>query len=336
MTIDRICRICWNSSNWQHPTGEAARIESDPSYVKRFGFGHEEWLFRSGWLIGGDRYSYLQPIGKFRDAYVGHAMNLLLYTITPEKRRLWVGILRNAFVPDNDEIDRAAKEFRRLGWIREMQKDCRLRGIPPEPLNTPIPYELLNIRFRPADAEIFDPMPQMRGDSSFGRRYHPMIWSGILPDEIGDTSDHVAPSDDDPTRSESARTRAAQQGYTYDPDHVRIQNRVYEILCARFGKKRVGYESRCVDLRLDTGKEIVYFEVKTNPTARKCIREALGQLLEYSGYPGRTRAHRLVVVARAAATAQDRTYVQELRTRYGIPIEYAQYDEEDSALEGWN
>ena len=54
-------RICWNSKGWVFPLGEAKELEAG-TYVARFGFGHEEWLFNFAWLIDGYHYSFLQPV----------------------------------------------------------------------------------------------------------------------------------------------------------------------------------------------------------------------------------------------------------------------------------
>src|SRR5439155_11622950 len=45
-----------------------------------------------------------------------------------------------------------------------------------------------------------------------------------------------------------------------------------------------------------TRHEVVFFDVKTEPTVKLCIRAAVGQLLEYSYYPSEERATNLIVV----------------------------------------
>jgi hypothetical protein len=49
------------------------------------------------------------------------------------------------------------------------------------------------------------------------------------------------------------------------------------------------YENAFVDLSIQTSEGDVLFELKTAPTARTCIREALGQLLDYAHYAERGR-----------------------------------------------
>jgi hypothetical protein len=56
----KITRIAYNSSGWIRPTGDAKKDEAAGSYNSDYGFGHEEWLFRSEWQIDGGRYAFLQ------------------------------------------------------------------------------------------------------------------------------------------------------------------------------------------------------------------------------------------------------------------------------------
>jgi hypothetical protein len=81
-----------------------------------------------------------------------------------------------------------------------------------------------------------------------------------------------------------------------------------------------------IDVSVHDGGERVYYEIKTATSAQACIREALGQLLEYSCWPGATRADRLVVVGEAACNDTAKAYVECLRKDFSLPIEYKQFD----------
>ncbi len=90
-TLTYLSRICWNSEGWRWPTDEAARLESEHSFVSINGFGHEEWLLNSAWQVDNWRYGFLQPVNNARPSRVSNTMNILLYTISPAKDRLYVG-----------------------------------------------------------------------------------------------------------------------------------------------------------------------------------------------------------------------------------------------------
>lgn len=50
---DRFIRICYNTEDWQFPTGDARDLEVKLSFAAMNGYGHEEWLFRYEWMLSG-------------------------------------------------------------------------------------------------------------------------------------------------------------------------------------------------------------------------------------------------------------------------------------------
>lgn len=128
----KYCRICWNSANWTKPTREAASLET-ASYVTRHGVGLEEWLFDMAWPVqgyGGGKEAYssgfLQPIGKFRKgAFARKTIDVCLYTVDPTRQKLFVGVIRNLYVPDDDECAWAVQEWDRSGRLRKMRQDLK-------------------------------------------------------------------------------------------------------------------------------------------------------------------------------------------------------------------
>ena len=315
---DKFSRICWNTAGWRKPTGDAAGVETGQTYVATHNFGHEEWLFNYEWLINGFRYGFLQPIGKFYNKYMGKSCSILLYTVTPEQETLLVAEIINAYIPEEDELDHVLRRYERSGWIDSIRADVKAVGGDLKVLDNPKPVEVANIRFRPENARIFDPMPRVTGQYRFARKprfYHPFNWDGNFPDV---ETEFPPNDDDDPTRSERERIRAAQEGVRVDPRHIRLQNRLYQNLCEKYGKSNVQYEKNYVDLMLYDSMGCTYFEIKMDTTVKRCIRSALGQLLEYAHYPTDSRARRLVVVGDVFPTDDDRFYISLLREKYQI------------------
>lgn len=134
-----------------------------------------------------------------------------------------------------------------------------------------------------------------------------------------------AEDDISPERSEVERARAAQKATKYDPRHVRLQNKLYRSLCARYGRSAVLYEEGFVDLTLVQDGHVTFIEVKTEPTVKSGIRSAFGQLLEYAHYPNLSKADTLLAVGDAIPTADDIAYLQHIRNTYGLPIYYTQW-----------
>ena len=326
---DKFCRVCWNTSGWRIPTGE--RIETGDSYVSTYGFGHEEWLFNYEWMIDGFRYGFLQPIGKHLPAYYGHQCSIALYTFTPDKQTLLVGTIANAYIPEINELQDVLETYRTRGWLNQMREQVTNVGGEVGDLENPNPQAIANIRFVPEDVTIFDPRPRVTGDHTIVRnlRYHPFNWLDNFP-----ITDIQPPpyNEDDPRRSEHERTRAAQEASSIDPRHTRLQNRLYQHLCNTHGRERVHYEKNYVDLSLCLPDGNVFFEIKMEPSAKRCIRLAVGQLLEYSHYPTNRRAERLVVVGDAPASQDDQVYLVHLRETYRLPIYYSRFSWEDDEL----
>lgn len=106
-----------------------------------------------------------------------------------------------------------------------------------------------------------------------------------------------------------------------------IQRQLKELLLSE-GWEQVLLEARigarAVDAVALRAKEMWFFEVKTAPSVRACIREAVGQLLEYALWPGATAPTRLVVVGEPSLGPDARAYLNQLNQRFPIPIEYRQ------------
>ncbi|MBA3312141.1 MAG: hypothetical protein H0T47_02445 [Planctomycetaceae bacterium] len=98
---------------------------------------------------------------------------------------------------------------------------------------------------------------------------------------------------------------------------------------AAVGKSNVGVEIRSgcgtrIDVVTRNGDSYWFFEIKTAHSPRACIREAIGQLLEYSFWPGAQEAARLVIVGESPLDSEAEEYLNRLRERFDIPVYYEQ------------
>ena len=128
----------------------------------------------------------------------------------------------------------------------------------------------------------------------------------------------------------SAKTTLREREVEIDLRQKQIQIALHEVLARKFGKRNVSVEQRIpkrfVDLAVRKGKELWYYEVKAARPAKQSIREGLGQLLEYSYWPGMKEANRLIIVGEEASNVDSRRYVSILRARFKIPVEYLQFN----------
>jgi hypothetical protein len=159
--MNKYCRICWNTGSWRGPTGEAAKLETGDSYVRQRGFGHEEWLFNFSWLQPGPkgtsgkcRYARLQPIAKYQGKYEKQTFNVFLYTVTPDKSRMAVAIIKDVFVPPPEELEEAYEYMRARDWLTEMEDDLSSLGISTKELRRRA-RNTINVRFSRAAVKFF-------------------------------------------------------------------------------------------------------------------------------------------------------------------------------------
>ncbi len=112
-------------------------------------------------------------------------------------------------------------------------------------------------------------------------------------------------------------------------NHDKLKNRLYDEKIREHGKENVGTENpsgngQFIDLVVKKGSEFYFYEIKTHDTDRLCIREAIGQLLEYSYWPGCKTAKRLVVAGKPELTEEGKKYLEKLRKKLNIPVYYEQ------------
>lgn len=119
--------------------------------------------------------------------------------------------------------------------------------------------------------------------------------------------------------------------------HNKLQKTLHSILTQKYGEDNVGTENDTgrgsrVDLIVRNGNRHIYYEIKTNPNIRECLREGIAQLIEYSYWPGGNEAEALVVVSENPFTPDARRYLVMLRERFHLPIFYQYLDLANGSL----
>jgi hypothetical protein len=324
------CRICWNENGWRYPSGSTSK---DGGYAGKNGFGHEEWLFNFSWIADdGSHYAFLQPVSKVRKNRIGESLNLLLWTIAPDGKRFEAGRISNCRILTPEEAQRGLNEHKKKGWFRQMQKDVEAVDGRKEELDYP---GLFNVRFRREDAAVTDPpvpfakLPRKIAGRS--ARYQLM--------KVDDADLRSLPAD----RSREGTTdlpddlggtvKGPSGQVSVDPQEKRLQKRLMELLQVRFGKKNVsregGFGPAQFDLVVRNGQRTILIEMKAYADARRAIREALGQILEYVFFYPRTlnlvENVDLFIVAPAPMSEPASNYMNLLRTRFMIPVRYCSF-----------
>ena len=106
------------------------------------------------------------------------------------------------------------------------------------------------------------------------------------------------------------------------PLHRELAVRFEKWLGSR-GFRDVRREQERVDVRFSRDKHTFLAELKIcyDLNTRQAIREALGQVLEYSHYSGRTAAEQWWIILDQEPTAEDAGYIERLRHQYLMPVQ---------------
>ena len=320
--MDYLSRICFNQSGWTRPDGSAVGMEINTFYAEH-GHGHEEWLFRSEWQLGGWQYGFLQGVNNSRARFEGsdELNDVTLFTLTPEGRR-YVAVIRDLECLSLQQSEAVFVEFEERGWIAQMQQEVEEAG----GVNAGIAsYEWLNVRFRLAQVEWFPPQSFASADDYIHnlKRYqmNTVPTNIVVPDPGRQLSKRKPSAGDLNTQSYH---RGGSEGRECTPEHKMMQNLLASQLRREFPLGEVLVESNFIDVMLLTDEERVLYEIKSDLSARAVMRLAIGQLLEYAfrAPVEDKRALRLVIVGRIALNEVDRAYLNYLRTRFELPLEY--------------
>lgn len=118
--------------------------------------------------------------------------------------------------------------------------------------------------------------------------------------------------------------------------HNEIQSALLEHLESLYGDSVSGEQQTVdgtyIDVAVHQNGEYTYYEIKTGLSAQSCIRAALGQLLEYFYWPRATSATRLVIIGEAPLDEHARAYLEKLRERFSLTLEYRRFDMDSSRL----
>jgi hypothetical protein len=131
-------------------------------------------------------------------------------------------------------------------------------------------------------------------------------------------------------RAASASATLAERQLNITLRHNLMQAALCRRLISEHGEANVADEQPSglgtkIDVVLRTGtQQYWYYEIKTASSPRGCLREALGQILEYSFWPGAREASRLVVCGESALDTDGAEYLRQLQTRFNLPIAYEQ------------
>ncbi|QNP52072.1 hypothetical protein H9L05_19615 [Hymenobacter qilianensis] len=340
---NRLARICWNTLGWQRPSGAEGKSTAVGSHESSSfaGFGAEEWLFNFERLLQGYHYGFLQPLntGKERSTYEGQTFDIRLFTRNESTGTyFYAGRIRNAIVLTAQERQEAELAYKRKKWYTTMEDDLVAVGASGKIDMGEFAPGPFNLRFKPEDVErpdTDDGLLLIDNIEDWSRSQRYVLFHDFAPLTPGDLSPvgirHVAlkPAVGSPIQQRTRQTQARL--IELEGLHDQVQEKLIKQLKKEFPGDLIAREA-CImpdKKRLDVVRERangqqVFYEVKVLPTLRACIREALGQMLEYAHWGNNDLSEELVIVSYHAPTTIAKEYLQKLVDKYGLPISYQQ------------
>ncbi|WFC62632.1 hypothetical protein EWH21_13195 [Pseudomonas sp. REST10] len=128
-----------------------------------------------------------------------------------------------------------------------------------------------------------------------------------------------------PKKTGVVSVNVAHLTFTMKLEHNELQTKLHRLLADEYGEDNVVTEHDYVDALVVNGSEHILYEIKTAPTAKLCIRQAISQLLEYAYWPGSAfTVAKLIIVASADPTLESESFLRLLRERFNLPVYYQQ------------
>lgn len=327
----KLARICWNDHCWQRPSGRDGKTKNKDAFEYRTGYGHEEWLFDTSKVIDGYHYGFIQAVAANRERLADEPFQLSLYAIDNRtKQRWWLGTICQVEVVGSEESGRVYDRYDELGWLDQMRNELRAVEVDLKDFCKNVTRaNFAVLKFRVDDLELLDePLEFKYGDPAVTSDYYNLknfVGEPVLQarrNEFVFKAGHNPPTD---------KKRVVYSSHERDANnyHNHVQKELFAKLSAEYGKSEVGTENNTgagsrVDLVVRIGKKFALYEIKTGPSLRACVREAIGQLLEYRHVIGHARIKKLVVVSPHAPDDWTEKYLDFMREEHSLPIHYEQ------------
>lgn len=309
--LKRIVRLCWNENAWERPSGPIGKSGSKGhAFEKDKGYGYEEWLFNARHEIDGYRYGFIQSFNK--GGHHGQRFEVSAYAIQNLghfNQYHWIGKFPAIEVLTVHQQSWALKEFKNRGWMDQMRGELQKVGIADFDFGPIADEYIINVRYRSEpDSFIRYPEPIMIEDPEQeigGNRHYVLLpkksWSVLDEVPLGKFTFHEGHID---TLTGERTAKRSATDYLMRLKHKEIQKKIYLQLTEEYSgtSRKLGTENRTpfgksIDMVVACPENGTYFyEIKTCRSALQCIREALGQLLEYSCYIQNAHAKHLVVI----------------------------------------
>lgn len=245
--------------------------------------------------------------------------------------------IKNVIVTTPSESKKIYKIYKKNKWLHEMESQLKdveadvddFKKIPPEYFST--------IKFKPSDLNLLnEPQQFSHQDPAVTSDYYNLKNKELDPQLIQRNFIFIPGHN---KGKESTKRSYSESSKNKDLFHNRMQNAIYEQLCLEYGENNVGTEqdtgfgSRIDIATKNSQGAITFYELKTSNSVRQCVREGLSQLMEYSFFPDKSNASKLIIISQNRIDSDTKKYLKKLREEFNIPVYYQQFNTEINRLD---
>ncbi len=129
-------------------------------------------------------------------------------------------------------------------------------------------------------------------------------------------------------KSETPFERSATSSVKVNLVHNRIQNRFLKYLMTTYPDDiNIGERNR-IDAKRETNSNIFIYEIKPFESVYACIRDGIGQLLDYSHLQKSKKDKKVIIVGPNEPEQRDIEFINAIKKVLQIPFSYIAFDEE--------
>lgn len=126
---------------------------------------------------------------------------------------------------------------------------------------------------------------------------------------------------------ENSFERNASAGVKVNLIHNRIQNRFMKYLEKTYPNDKRKGEKKRIDAMRESNKEIFIYEIKPFESVYSCIREGIGQLIDYAHQVNSKKEIRIIIVGPNEPEQIDKDFINAVRSIVQIHFSYLAFDE---------
>lgn len=347
------CRITYNKNRWTEPSGSDGKSNGDGTFEGKYGFGLEEWLNDVSKLVDGYHYSFLQQFndGSNSDKIGCH---LIFFTYETGGNYSIVGELKKFTIVDENEYNQILTVYKTNNWLLEMFDQLSVKkGTNEKHFNDLINTDkenslrIFNIKFFPEDLVIYEkPIKDKTIKNEYysdlyefdsnTNEYKKFITSSKFKFQ-SNINEQFLDLIESPKISEY---EVKNNDYSVTYLHNYISQELIKHLRQAYELKSISENQPTnkgntkIDIAVQINEqEYIFYEIKTHSSIKLCVREAIGQLLEYGLWEKEKNINvqKYIIVSRKNDIEIDdaKKYMEALR-KLGLKIWLITFDLENS------